>query len=176
VAKGGEEEVQWSAAELIAKSSDVVIEREVIFSVVFDFLRVPPLNAKMEILTAAAAPLCVTKGLARLAAMARLKLPEDPAELARLQSDIQGIVGCLESLGQVDTEGVAPLVSPSWDGRALQMQEDDSHSEEGSGFHFRGDDVTEGSAEERERLLQQAPQTQHGFFVLPNVIKSDPGE
>ena len=118
-------------------------------------------------------PRALRQDLTRLANMARLRLPSDTDELMRLQADVQGIVGCLESLQEVDTEDVEPLISPSWDGSGLDMREDGS---EGTGVHLRGDVVTEGSAEERERLLREAPQAQHGFFVLPNVIKSDPGE
>lgn len=41
------------------------------------------------------------------------------------------------------------------------------------GVHLREDKVREGGTEERDRLLKGAPQSLHGFFVLPNVMKDN---
>ena len=55
----------------------------------------------------------------------------------RLKEDIEGIIGCLESLQSVDTEGVSPLISPSWDGTGMAA----GGESEIEGVHLRVDEV-----------------------------------
>ena len=86
----------------------------------------------------------------RIAKLSRLRV--DDADVSRLQGELNGILGWIEQLGEVDTRGVDPLaaVIPN----ALRL---------------RDDVVTEGDA--RDAVLANAPQAEHGFFAVPKVIE-----
>ncbi|MBG0775010.1 MAG: Asp-tRNA(Asn)/Glu-tRNA(Gln) amidotransferase subunit GatC [Desulfovibrionaceae bacterium] len=86
---------------------------------------------------------------ARIAALARLQLPED--KLALFAGQFEDILGYMDQLGEVDTTGVEPMYSPA------------EHA-----TVFRGD-----AAEKRVRrddVLANAPETDGTFFVVPKIV------
>lgn len=86
----------------------------------------------------------------RLATLARLDL--DPAEQAALQADLNAVLGLIDRLQSVDTQGVAPLTHP----QALALR-------------LRDDAVTESDA--RAALQAGAPKVEAGLYLVPRVIE-----
>lgn len=86
----------------------------------------------------------------RVAKLARLRL--QPDEARHLEVEINGILGWIEDLRQVNTDGVAPMtaVIPN-------------------PLRLRDDAVTDGGI--RDAVLANAPQAEHGFFAVPKVIE-----
>lgn len=94
----------------------------------------------------------------RVAALARIRLGEE--ELARLQGELNGILGWIEQLQSVDTEGVEPMAggTPGGAGGAAK------------GMPMRDDAVTDGGI--REGVLANAPDREGGdFFGVPKVVE-----
>ncbi|NKB20610.1 MAG: Asp-tRNA(Asn)/Glu-tRNA(Gln) amidotransferase subunit GatC [Alphaproteobacteria bacterium] len=89
--------------------------------------------------------------VARIAQLARIKVPED--DLDALADELSKIVGWVEQLDEVDTEGVAPMASTA----------------EGTVLRQRDDIVTDGDC--RDDVLSNAPETTNGYFVVPKVIE-----
>jgi len=87
----------------------------------------------------------------RIAQLARIRVPEE--ELDGLAEELSNILGWVEQLDEVDTEGVAPMTSVT----------------EGMVLRSRKDEVTDGGC--REAVLSNAPETRDGFFVVPKVIE-----
>ncbi len=85
-----------------------------------------------------------------VASLARLEL--EPAELAALTSQLDAILGYVEKLNQLDTEGIVPTAY------AVPMEN-----------AFRADE-TKGSIG-IERALQNAPATDGPCFKVPKVIE-----
>jgi aspartyl-tRNA(Asn)/glutamyl-tRNA(Gln) amidotransferase subunit C len=85
-----------------------------------------------------------------IAKLARLAMSEE--EIARLVPELNGIIGWVEQLAEVDTEGVEPLTS------VIEQK-----------LRLRADAVTDGDV--REDVLANAPEAQHGFFAVPKVIE-----
>ena len=85
-----------------------------------------------------------------IAKLARIAMSE--AELERLGPELNAIIGWVEQLGEVDTDGVEPLT-------AVIDQK----------LRLRDDAVTDGDI--REQVLANAPEAQHGFFAVPKVIE-----
>jgi aspartyl-tRNA(Asn)/glutamyl-tRNA(Gln) amidotransferase subunit C len=73
-------------------------------------------------------------------------------ELDRLLPELNNILGWVEQLGEVDTDGVEPLT-------AVIDQK----------LRLRDDVVNDGNI--REDVLANAPEAQHGFFAVPKVIE-----
>ena len=88
--------------------------------------------------------------VAHIAALARIRVPE--AALEPLAAELSQILGWVEQLNEVDTEGVAPMASVA----AMQLP-------------LREDAVTDGDC--RDAVLANAPQTARGFFVVPKVVE-----
>ncbi len=88
--------------------------------------------------------------VARIATLARIEVPE--SDLDRLAQELSGILGWIEQLGEVDTDGVEPLTAVI--DLALRLREDR---------------VTDGGI--RDEVLANAPEAQHGFFAVPKVIE-----
>lgn len=86
----------------------------------------------------------------RLATLARLDL--DPAEQVALQADLNAVLGLIDRLQSVDTQGVAPLTHP----HALALR-------------LRGDAVSESDA--RAALQAGAPKVEAGLYLVPRVIE-----
>jgi aspartyl-tRNA(Asn)/glutamyl-tRNA(Gln) amidotransferase subunit C len=85
-----------------------------------------------------------------IAKLARIAMTDD--ELDRLLPELNNILGWVEQLGEVDTDGVEPLAT------VIDQK-----------LRLREDAVTEGDI--RDKILANAPEAQHGFFAVPKVIE-----
>jgi aspartyl-tRNA(Asn)/glutamyl-tRNA(Gln) amidotransferase subunit C len=85
-----------------------------------------------------------------IARLARIAMSDE--ELERLVPELNAIIGWVEQLGEVNTDGVEPLT-------AVIDQK----------LRLRDDAVTVGNV--REEILANAPDAQHGFFAVPKVIE-----
>jgi aspartyl-tRNA(Asn)/glutamyl-tRNA(Gln) amidotransferase subunit C len=90
------------------------------------------------------------KEVRHVAKLARLALGDD--EIARIVPELNNILGWIEQLGEVDTDGVEPLT-------AVIANE----------LRLRDDVVNDGDC--RDDVLANAPDAQHGFFAVPKVIE-----
>lgn len=88
--------------------------------------------------------------VARIAALARIKVPEE--SFGQLAAELSNILGWVEQLDEVDTEGVAPMTS------VVEMTQ-----------RRRDDAVTDGGI--RDKVLANAPGHNGEFFVVPKVIE-----
>lgn len=94
--------------------------------------------------------------VARIAKLARLQL--SPEQLTRAQTELSEILGLIQELQAVDTDGIEPLAHP------LSAMTD-VH------LRLREDVVTEiTSTERREALMANAPGKRDGLFLVPKVI------
>ena len=85
-----------------------------------------------------------------IAKLARIAMSDE--ELDKLVPELNNILGWVEQLGEVDTDGVEPLT-------AVIDQK----------LRLRDDVVTDGNI--RDEVLANAPEAQHGFFAVPKVIE-----
>ena len=86
----------------------------------------------------------------KVAMLARIRV--DEARLEPLAAELSGILGWIEQLREVDTDGVEPMTSAV--AVALPM---------------RDDVVSEGG--EANSVLANAPKARNGFFVAPKVVE-----
>ena len=86
----------------------------------------------------------------RVAKLARIREPE--ARLEPLAQELSAILGWIEQLGEVDTDGVEPMAS------AVAVK-----------LPLREDVVTEGG--DAGAILANAPAKADGFFVVPKVVE-----
>ena len=86
----------------------------------------------------------------KVASLARIAISDADAE--RLAPELNNILGWIEQLGEVDTTGVEPMT-------AVIPNE----------LRLRDDVVTEGG--QRDAVLANAPQGEHGFFTVPKVVE-----
>ena len=82
--------------------------------------------------------------------LARIRVDEQ--RLAPLAAELSAILGWIEQLAEVDTDGVEPMTSAV--AQALPMREDV---------------VTEGG--DADAILANAPKARNGFFVTPKVVE-----
>ena len=85
-----------------------------------------------------------------IAMLARIAMSE--SELEKLVPELNAIIGWVEQLSEVDTDGVEPLT-------AVIDQK----------LRLRADVVNDGDC--RDAILANAPDAQHGFFAVPKVIE-----
>ena len=85
-----------------------------------------------------------------VAKLARLALSD--AEIDKMVPELNNILGWIEQLAEVDTDGVEPLTA------VIDLK-----------LRLRDDVVTEGDL--RDKVLLNAPDAQHGFFAVPKVIE-----
>lgn len=85
-----------------------------------------------------------------IANLARIAMSEE--ELERLVPELNNILGWVEQLGEVDTEGVEPLAT------VIEQK-----------LRLRDDVVSDGDC--RDEILANAPDAEHGFFAVPKVIE-----
>ena len=92
--------------------------------------------------------------IARLANLSRLEL--DPAESARLLTQMNDFFSVVEAMRAVDTTGITPLAHPvaAITDIALRLREDR---------------VSEPN--QREANQRNAPAVEHGLFLVPKVIE-----
>lgn len=92
---------------------------------------------------------CPAEEVVQVARLARIHLSEEQVD--QFSSDLNNILKLMETLSQIDTEGVSPLTSPH-----------ESHQP------LRADVVSE--VNRREVLMQNAQAKQDGLFLVPQVI------
>ena len=85
-----------------------------------------------------------------IAKLARIAMSDQ--ELERLVPELNNILGWVEQLGEVNTDGVEPLAT------VIDQK-----------LRLRDDIVTEGDI--RDEVLANAPEAQPGFFAVPKVIE-----
>jgi len=86
----------------------------------------------------------------RIAKLARIRVEE--GDVASLQDELNGILGWIEQLSEVDVEGVTPLTG----GAQIALR-------------LREDVVTDGNIP--ERILANAPDRVGEFFTVPKVVE-----
>lgn len=86
----------------------------------------------------------------KVANLARITLPEDRVE--QMTVELNGILGWIEQLGEVDVQGVEPMTSVV--DASLPMREDV---------------ITDGNI--RDKVLANAPKSEDGFFVVPKAVE-----
>ncbi|UUL83203.1 Asp-tRNA(Asn)/Glu-tRNA(Gln) amidotransferase subunit GatC [Sphingomonas qomolangmaensis] len=91
-----------------------------------------------------------TATVKRIASLARIAITDDEAQA--MAPELNNILGWIEQLGEVDVTGIEPMtaVIPN----TLRLREDV---------------VTE--PDQRDLVLANAPQAEHGFFAVPKVIE-----
>ena len=85
-----------------------------------------------------------------IAKLARIAMSD--ADMAALVPELNNILGWVEQLAAVDTEGVEPLTA------VIHQQ-----------LRLRDDVIDDGDV--RDKVLANAPDAQHGFFAVPKVIE-----
>ena len=91
-----------------------------------------------------------TEQVRHIAKLARIAMSDE--EIARLEPELNAIIGWVEQLAEVNTDGIEPLT-------AVIDQK----------LRLRVDEVTAGDC--RDDVLANAPNAQHGFFAVPKVIE-----
>lgn len=87
-----------------------------------------------------------------IAALARLAVDDD--QVANYQRELSAILALAEQLEQADVAGVEPLAHP------LELTQ-----------RLRADQPHPGGEAQREQLLEGAPATEAGLFLVPKVIE-----
>ena len=90
-----------------------------------------------------------------VAKLARLALSD--AEIDKMVPEFNNILGWVEQLGEVDTDGIEPLTAVIDIPTRLRDDVVDA------------DPLTGGDV--RDKVLLNAPDAQHGFFAVPKVIE-----
>ena len=85
-----------------------------------------------------------------VAKLARIAMSD--AEVEALVGEFNNILGWVEQLAEVDTDGVEPLTAVI-----------DQH------LRLRDDVIDDGNV--RDKVLLNAPDAQHGIFAVPKVIE-----
>ena len=86
----------------------------------------------------------------RVARLARLKVPE--GDLETLAGELSNIIGWIEQLDEVDTDGVEPMAS------VADMK-----------LRWRADEVIDGGIP--DKVTSNAPDQQNGMFSVPKVVE-----
>ena len=85
-----------------------------------------------------------------VARLARIAMSD--SEIEAMVPEFNQIIGWVEQLAEVDTDGVEPLTA------VIDNQ-----------LRLRDDVVNDGDC--RDAVLKNAPDAQHGFFAVPKVIE-----
>jgi len=88
--------------------------------------------------------------VAKIARLARIRVAEE--QQAALAGELSNILGWIEQLSELDTEGVEPMTSVV----AVKPP-------------LRDDAVNDGDC--RDKVLANAPEAAHGFFAVPKVVE-----
>ena len=91
-----------------------------------------------------------TDQVRHIARLARIQMSDE--EIEALAPELNNILGWIEQLGEVNTEGVEPQTAVS-----------------DNKLRLREDAVTDGEC--RDAVLANAPGAEHGFFAVPKVIE-----
>ncbi|MCY7340142.1 MAG: Asp-tRNA(Asn)/Glu-tRNA(Gln) amidotransferase subunit GatC [Sphingomonas bacterium] len=90
------------------------------------------------------------KTVRHVARLARIAMSD--AEVVALVPELNQILGWVEHLSEVNTDGIEPLTA------VIDLK-----------LRLRDDVVTDGNV--RDKVLANAPDAQHGFFAVPKVIE-----
>ena len=113
--------------------------------------RQPLIACRPKVPRLSAATMSVSSEQVRhIAKLARIGMSD--AEIDALVPELNNILGWVEQLGEVNTDGVEPLT-------AVIDQK----------LRLRDDVVNDGNI--RDAVLANAPDAQHGFFAVPKVIE-----
>ena len=85
-----------------------------------------------------------------IAYLARIRVDDD--KLEPLAGELSSILGWIEQLQELDTDGVEPMASVA----AIDLPQ-------------RKDAVTDGNC--RDAVLKNAPDPEDGFFTVPKVVE-----
>lgn len=85
-----------------------------------------------------------------IAFLARIDVPEE--ELEHLAGELSKIIGFVEHLSEVNTDGVQPMASVA----EITLPR-------------RADAVTDGAYQ--DKVLANAPEADEGFFLVPKVVE-----
>ena len=85
-----------------------------------------------------------------IAKLARIAMSDE--EIERLVPELNNILGWVEQLGEVNTDGIEPLTA------VIEQK-----------LRLRDDVIDDGNI--RDAVLANAPDAQHGFFAVPKVIE-----
>jgi aspartyl-tRNA(Asn)/glutamyl-tRNA(Gln) amidotransferase subunit C len=88
--------------------------------------------------------------VSNIAFLARIRVPD--GSLESLAGELSHIIGWVEQLAEVDTEGVEPMTSVAH----LRLP-------------LRDDAVTSGGI--AEKVLANAPEAEKGFYTVPKVVE-----
>jgi aspartyl-tRNA(Asn)/glutamyl-tRNA(Gln) amidotransferase subunit C len=91
-----------------------------------------------------------TEQVRHIAKLARIAMSD--AEVEAMVPELNNILGWVEQLAEVNTDGVEPLTA------VIEQK-----------LRLRDDAVTDGNI--RDAVLANAPEAQHGFFAVPKVIE-----
>jgi aspartyl-tRNA(Asn)/glutamyl-tRNA(Gln) amidotransferase subunit C len=86
----------------------------------------------------------------KIAFLARIRVPDD--RLEPLAGELNNIVGWVEQLGEVNTDGVEPMTS------VVDME-----------TPMRKDEVTDGGI--TDKVLSNAPDGEGAFYGVPKVVE-----
>jgi len=86
----------------------------------------------------------------KIARLSRLHVEQD--RLQPLAEELNGILGWIEQLNEVDVDGVEPMTS------AVDVD-----------APLRSDDITDGG--KRDAVLANAPKSEDGFYVVPRSVE-----
>lgn len=91
-----------------------------------------------------------TDQVRHIARLARIRMSDK--EIEALVPELNNILGWVEQLGEVNTDGVEPLTA------VIETK-----------LRLRDDMVADGNC--RDEVLANAPEAEHGFFAVPKVIE-----
>lgn len=86
----------------------------------------------------------------KVARLSRIAVPDD--KLDTLAQELNGILGWIEQLNEVDIDGVEPMTS------VVEAK-----------LPMRDDVVTDGNIQ--DQVLANAPKSDDGFFVVPKAVE-----
>jgi aspartyl-tRNA(Asn)/glutamyl-tRNA(Gln) amidotransferase subunit C len=89
----------------------------------------------------------------RIASLARIRLEDE--EVGRMQTELNGILGWIEQLQAVDTDGIEPMAGGAPEGQPAMRQ--------------RADAVTDGG--QADAVLRNAPDRMDDYFGVPKVVE-----
>ena len=88
--------------------------------------------------------------VAKVSNLARIKINND--QLSTISNELESVIEWIDTLNEVNTDGVDPIANVS--GQKLPLREDK---------------VTDGGYS--EKILNNAPEKEGGFFVVPKVVE-----
>ena len=110
----------------------------------------PPIQYLMETRVSKPVGAVNAEDVKKIARLSRLHVEAD--RLQPLADDLNGILGWIEQLNEVDVEGVEPMTS------AVDMS-----------APMRSDEISDGG--KRDDILKNAPKKDDGFFVVPRSVE-----